>query len=74
MGKNPACANFLHSRFHLAVTNEHRVEAGGACSSKMATNGAASFVAVPAEIKIEKGWADPKALAPGMSVPNKGGE
>ena len=56
------------------MTNEHRVEAGGACSSKMATNGAASFVAVPAEIKIEKGWADPKALAPGMSVPNKGGE
>jgi hypothetical protein len=62
-GKEPGLREFPHSRF-LAVTNEHRVEARGACSSKMATNGAASFVAVPAEIRIEKGWARSEGPCP----------
>jgi hypothetical protein len=53
------------------VTNEHRVEAGGACSSKMATNGAASFVAVPAEIKIEKGWARSEGPRPWHEHPQQ---
>ena len=53
------------------MTNEHRVEAGGACSSKMATNGAASFVAVPAEIKIEKGWARSEGPRPWHEHPQQ---